>query len=42
MKKTVVIALGGNAITTKKEKGSYQEIRNNVKKVCKYIAKLTK
>ena len=42
MKKTVVIALGGNAITTKREKGSYQEIKRNVKEVCKHIAKLTK
>lgn len=42
MKKTVVIALGGNAITTKREKGSYQEIKRNVRKVCKYIALLTR
>ena len=40
--KTAVVALGGNALTTKKEKGSYNELIKNINKSCSCVANLAK
>ena len=37
-----VVALGGNALTTKKEKGSYNELIKNINKSCSCVANLAK
>ncbi len=42
MSKTIVIALGGNAILQPKQKGSFEEQKANVEKTCQHIAKLIK
>ncbi len=40
MAKTIVVALGGNAILQKGEKGTFEEQYKNVRKTCEHIAKL--
>ncbi len=40
MAKTIVVALGGNAILQKGEKGTFEEQYGNVRKTCKHIVKL--
>ncbi|MFC7392971.1 carbamate kinase [Scopulibacillus cellulosilyticus] len=40
MSKTVVVALGGNAILQSKQEGTYENQLNNVKTSCKFLAKL--
>ncbi len=42
MKKKIVLALGGNAITKAKEKGTWDEQRSNIRNTCKGIAELAK
>jgi carbamate kinase len=42
MKKTIVLALGGNAITKAKEKGTWDEQYSNIRNTCHQIAALTK
>lgn len=42
MAKTIVLALGGNAITKAQEKGTREEQWSNVQTTCKYIAALAK
>ena len=38
----LVIALGGNALTTKNQKGTYKELTKNINKTCKALAKINK
>tara|TARA_Y100000310_G_C20581578_1_gene763272 strand:+ start:99 stop:977 length:879 start_codon:yes stop_codon:yes gene_type:complete len=38
----LVIALGGNALTTKNQKGTYKELTTNINKTCKSLAKINK
>jgi carbamate kinase len=42
MGKTIVVALGGNAILQPKQKGTFEEQKNNIEKTCFHIAKLIK
>ncbi len=41
-KRRIVIALGGNAIISKKDKYNYSNLVKNIKKTCKHIADLTR
>ena len=37
-----VIALGGNALITRKERGTYNELVGNIQKTCKFLASLSR
>jgi len=41
-KKIAVVALGGNALTRRGEKGSYKELTNNIKKSIKFLVPIFK
>lgn len=42
MSKTIVVALGGNAIKKAEEKGTFEEQLSNVKETCKHILEIIK